>query len=170
MARHPPRITLSNTKIQPMEGVLGQPCPKGEKTLGWVQLQQKSLLWQEIIDSNPRNADQDTRHLYVPRTPRGSQSLHAHEATPPGNQTSMDVRQSTRTTRTSCTRQNSMNALNSAEHWVVWKTRDKIWSPALRKEGFHQLLSLNKDTKESRNGGEKETSRSENTRRHLNAG
>ena len=33
-----------------MEGVLGQPCPKGEDNLGWVQLQQKSLLWQEMIE------------------------------------------------------------------------------------------------------------------------
>ena len=44
MAKHPPRITVSNTKIQLQEGILSQPCPKGENDLGWVQLQQKSLL------------------------------------------------------------------------------------------------------------------------------
>ena len=50
MVSHPPRITASNTKIQLIEGTLGQPCPKGENNLGWVQLQQKSLLWQELIE------------------------------------------------------------------------------------------------------------------------
>ena len=33
-----------------MEGVLGQPCPKGEDNLGWVQLRQKSCLSQEMIE------------------------------------------------------------------------------------------------------------------------
>jgi hypothetical protein len=41
MANHPPRVTVSNTKIQlDREGVLSQICPKGENDLGWVQLQQ----------------------------------------------------------------------------------------------------------------------------------
>ncbi len=45
MAKHPPRVTASNTKMQPdQEGLLSQTCPKGENELGWVQLQQKSLL------------------------------------------------------------------------------------------------------------------------------
>ena len=44
MAKHPPRITASNTKILLQEGILSQPCPKGEDDLGWIQLQQKSLL------------------------------------------------------------------------------------------------------------------------------
>jgi hypothetical protein len=44
MTSHPPRITVSNTKIQLMEWALNQACPKGEDNLGWVQIQQKSLL------------------------------------------------------------------------------------------------------------------------------
>ena len=44
MTKHPTRITVSNTKIQLEEGILSQPCPKGENDLGWIQLQQKSLL------------------------------------------------------------------------------------------------------------------------------
>ena len=51
MTTHPPRITASNTKIQLTEGALSQPCPKGEDNLGWVQTQQKSLVWQEMIDN-----------------------------------------------------------------------------------------------------------------------
>ena len=39
MAKHPPRITVSNTKIHLEEGILGQPCPKGENDLGWIELQ-----------------------------------------------------------------------------------------------------------------------------------
>jgi hypothetical protein len=49
MVKHPPRIIVSNTKIHLEEGILSQPCPKGEKDLGWVQLQ-KLLLWQEKIE------------------------------------------------------------------------------------------------------------------------
>ncbi len=46
MTKHPPRVTASNTKMPPdREGFLTQTCPKGENDLGWVQLQQKSLLW-----------------------------------------------------------------------------------------------------------------------------
>jgi hypothetical protein len=39
-----------------------------------------------------------------------------------------------------------MDNFNSTEHW---KTKDKEWSPALKRAGFkgHQLLSLNKDTR-----------------------
>ena len=51
MANHPPRITASNTRIQLLEGSLGHTCPKGEDDLGWVQLQQTSLMWQEMIES-----------------------------------------------------------------------------------------------------------------------
>jgi hypothetical protein len=50
MVNHPQRITVSNAKIQLMEGDLDQPCPKGEDNLGWVQLQQKSLPWKEMIE------------------------------------------------------------------------------------------------------------------------
>ena len=39
MAKHPPRVTASNTKMPPdREGFLSQTCPKGENDLGWVQL------------------------------------------------------------------------------------------------------------------------------------
>ena len=50
--KHPPRITASNTIIQLMEGALDQPCPTGENNLGWVQLQQKSLLCQEMVEGS----------------------------------------------------------------------------------------------------------------------
>ena len=50
MTRHPPRITASNTKIQLMEGAFDQSFPKGEDNLGWVQLRQKKLLCQEMIE------------------------------------------------------------------------------------------------------------------------
>jgi hypothetical protein len=52
MVKHPPRITVSNTKIQLEEGILSQPCPKGENDLGWIQLQQKSLLCRERIEGS----------------------------------------------------------------------------------------------------------------------
>ena len=53
MSKHPPRVTVSNTKLQPdREGFLSQTCPKGENELGWVQIQQKSLLWQEKIEGS----------------------------------------------------------------------------------------------------------------------
>jgi hypothetical protein len=52
MTKHSPRITVSNTKIQLEEGILRQPHPKGENDLGWVQLQQKSLLWEKIEGSS----------------------------------------------------------------------------------------------------------------------
>jgi len=52
MTKHSPRITVSNTKIQLEEGILRQPHPKGENDLGWVQLQQKLLLWEEKIESS----------------------------------------------------------------------------------------------------------------------
>ncbi len=55
MVKHPPRFTVSNMKIHLKEETLGQPCPKGEdylSKLGWVQLQQKSLLFQEKIEGS----------------------------------------------------------------------------------------------------------------------
>ena len=53
MVKHPPRVTASNTKIQlDRAGALSQVCPKGEDDLGWVQVQQKSLLWQEMIEGS----------------------------------------------------------------------------------------------------------------------
>ncbi len=51
MVNHPPRVTASNTKIQlDREGALSQVCPEGEDDRGWVQLQQKSFLWQEMVE------------------------------------------------------------------------------------------------------------------------
>ena len=53
MVNHPPRVTALNTKIQvDREGALSQVCPKGEDDRGWVQLQQKSLLWQEMVEGS----------------------------------------------------------------------------------------------------------------------
>jgi hypothetical protein len=33
-------------------GILSQPCPKGENDLGWIQLQQKSLISWEVIEGS----------------------------------------------------------------------------------------------------------------------
>ena len=53
MVKHPPRVTVSNTKIQlDRDGILSQACPKGEDDLEWDQLQQKSLLLQEKIEGS----------------------------------------------------------------------------------------------------------------------
>jgi hypothetical protein len=46
---HPPRITDSNTRITLQEGSLKEPLPKSDNDLGWVQIQQKSLRWEEHI-------------------------------------------------------------------------------------------------------------------------
>ena len=43
-------------------------------------------------------------------------------------------------------KQNEMQDLCDTEHWVVWKTKEEIWTHTLKEEGFHQLLSLDKDT------------------------
>ena len=48
----------------------------------------------------------------------------------------------------------SMTTLQQTESWVVWKTKDKTWTHKLRREGFHQLLSFNKDEKENISGFE----------------
>jgi hypothetical protein len=39
-------------------------------------------------------------------------------------------------------KQNSLEVLHNNEEWVIWKTRDDRWTHELKKEGFHQLLSL----------------------------
>jgi hypothetical protein len=46
----------------------------------------------------------------------------------------------------------SLNTLQNTEQWVVWKTKDKMWSRTLRNEGFHQILSFNKEEKEDISG------------------
>ena len=73
-------------------------------------------------------------------------------------------------------KQSSMEALRHTEKWVIWKTKDEIWKHTLKRECFHQILSLDKDTKantwemKSRDGGEEETSKSQNTRKYSNVG
>jgi hypothetical protein len=53
MTKHPARVTTSGTKIQQnREEILTQICPKGKIDLGWVHLEQKSLLWQEKIEGS----------------------------------------------------------------------------------------------------------------------
>jgi hypothetical protein len=46
-----PTATLSAT-LSGTRTLLSQVCPRGEDDLGWVQLQQKSLLWQEMIEGS----------------------------------------------------------------------------------------------------------------------
>ena len=52
-------------------------------------------------------------------------------------------------------KQTSMTTLQETENWVVWKTRDKIWTHTLKKQDFHQLLSFKKsqDKKQLLNTG-----------------
>ena len=50
MTNHPPRVTDSNTRISLSEGALIGPCPRDDSGLGWVQIQRRSLLWEEKIE------------------------------------------------------------------------------------------------------------------------
>jgi hypothetical protein len=50
MANHPPRITDSNIRISLSEGSLNGLCPRDDSGLGWVQIQRKSLFWEEKIE------------------------------------------------------------------------------------------------------------------------
>ena len=50
MVNHPPRVTDSNTRISLSEGALTGPCPRDDSSLGWIQIQRKSLLWEEKIE------------------------------------------------------------------------------------------------------------------------
>jgi hypothetical protein len=43
-------------------------------------------------------------------------------------------------------RQDSLEVLHGKDKWVVWKTKDNKWTHELRQEGFHQLLTLDKNT------------------------
>ena len=45
-------------------------------------------------------------------------------------------------------RRNSLETLREKDNWVVWKTRDDKWTPELQRKGFHQLLTLNKNTRD----------------------
>jgi hypothetical protein len=49
-------------------------------------------------------------------------------------------------------KQTSLTTLQETENWVVWKTRDKTWTHTLKREGFHQLLSFNRDEEENISG------------------
>ena len=50
MTNHPPQVTDSNIRIPLSEGSLNSFCPKDDSGLGWVQIQRKSLFWEEKID------------------------------------------------------------------------------------------------------------------------
>ena len=52
-ANHPSRITDSNTRITLREDSLKRPLPQSDNGLGWVQIQQKSLRWEEHIQGSP---------------------------------------------------------------------------------------------------------------------
>jgi hypothetical protein len=45
-------------------------------------------------------------------------------------------------------RRNSLETLREKDNWVVWKMKDDKWTQELRREGFHQLLNLKKDTRD----------------------
>ena len=42
-----------------------------------------------------------------------------------------------------------MTTLHNTKNWVMWNTKDKTWTHTLKRKGFHQLLSFNKDEKEN---------------------
>jgi hypothetical protein len=44
-------------------------------------------------------------------------------------------------------RQDSLETLREKDNWVIWKTKDTKWTQELQRAGFHQLLSLNKNTR-----------------------
>jgi hypothetical protein len=52
MANHPPRVTDSNIRITLRENSLKEALPTSDKGLGWVQIQQKSLRWEENIQGS----------------------------------------------------------------------------------------------------------------------
>jgi hypothetical protein len=45
-------------------------------------------------------------------------------------------------------RQSSLETLREKDNWVVWKTKDDKWTQELRGTVFHQLLTLNKNTRD----------------------
>jgi hypothetical protein len=45
-------------------------------------------------------------------------------------------------------RLSSLETLREKDNWVVWKTKDDKWTQELRRKGFHQLLTLNKNTRD----------------------
>lgn len=220
MASHPPRVTASNTKIHLTEGALSQPCPKGEDNLGWVQTQQKSLVWQEMIDNfsiiTHKGLTTLAHSSQLGWTINSGTWNHLRETWGPNPATLTKIQTSCRsqegleaskiftTTRQillalketwklnnihglpavaapaffesaskgkDCwwgtpqqntifawdsmdeqDRSDSLAILQNTEQWVVWKTKDKEWSRTLKNEGFHQILSFNKEEKEDFSG------------------
>ena len=73
-------------------------------------------------------------------------------------------------------RQKSLEDLRDKDDWVVWKTKDNKWTHELQQTGFHQLLSLDKNTQrtsgttKSRDGGEEATSKPQNVEKKGNDG
>jgi hypothetical protein len=63
---HPPRITDSNTRITLREDSLKEPLPKSDNGLDWVQIQQKSLRWEELIQDSPIITHEDLTTLDHP--------------------------------------------------------------------------------------------------------
>ncbi len=52
---------------------------------------------------------------------------------------------------------NSLENLREKDNWLVWKTKDDKsfchkWTQELRREGFHQLLNIDKNTRDDRWG------------------
>ncbi len=45
-------------------------------------------------------------------------------------------------------RLNSLETLREKDNWVVWKTKDDEWTQELQRKGFHQLLNLDKNTRD----------------------
>ena len=66
MANHPPRITDSNTRITLREGCLKEPLPTSDNGLGWVQIQQKSVRWEEHIQGSTVITHEDLTTLTHP--------------------------------------------------------------------------------------------------------
>jgi hypothetical protein len=52
MANHPSRVTDSNIRVTLRETSLKEALPTSDKGLGWVQIQQKSLRWEENIQGS----------------------------------------------------------------------------------------------------------------------
>jgi hypothetical protein len=44
-------------------------------------------------------------------------------------------------------RQDSLEVLRDKDNWVIWKTKDDKWTHELRQAGFHQLMTLDKNTR-----------------------
>ncbi len=212
MANHPPRVTDSNTRIALLEGSLNGPCPRDDSGLGWVQIQRKSLLWEEKIEgfsvitheglttlahpqigwtinsgmwntlrtlwglnmetlerihescksqSHLEYADIFTPTRHILQAIRRTWKIDRVHGLPavaaptffPSASKDNDTWWGSQDTKTvylwdsmdDQDRQNTLEKLKTTSEWTIWKTRDKEWSPALLKAGFHQLLNIHKD-------------------------